>query len=561
VLPSSAGARVAYVTGSEEGEVIVTGASTAAAPDSGNYVVPVDLSGETVGAPIYLGGTATPLAIAITPDGATAYAAYTRGDRVFPIDTATNTAGPPIVVGDAPEAIAITPDGTRAYVANYGSNTITRIDLATGATTTIPGDGGPSGVAITPDGTRAYVTNYNSDTVTPIDLATDTPGATIPVGEEPWGLALTPDGARAYVADTGEATVTPIDLASNTPETAIAASNFPQFVAITPDGARAYVTSGPNPITPIDIATDAAESGIATSDRLTGLAILPDGSRVYFTDHNAEALAKILLPGNTLVPAAAAGEELEAIAIVPNQPPHAAFSSTATPELGVAFDASGSTDSDGSVARYDWDFGDGDTAANAGASPNHTYAQAGTYQVTLTETDNEGCSLDFVFTGQTAYCNGSNVARVTHTVTVGGTEAPKEEVKAKETSSCLPVGGNASSFVPKLRSSHVVPGVRVKLAVNAPAHLAIESVLVWSDGGKTSKTALESISVDINQWRRIRIPIPTELRDKLPLGTRVGLKMQIQAAPHGGSGCTGTVTQKRLRVRVVRVIPDAVQAQ
>jgi hypothetical protein len=38
--------------------------------------------------------------------------------------------------------------------------------------------------------------------------------------------------------------------------------------------------------------------------------------------------------------------------------------------------------------------------------------------VTLTLTDNEGCSTSFVFTGQTASCNGSGVATVTKTVRV-----------------------------------------------------------------------------------------------------------------------------------------------
>jgi hypothetical protein len=38
--------------------------------------------------------------------------------------------------------------------------------------------------------------------------------------------------------------------------------------------------------------------------------------------------------------------------------------------------------------------------------------------VTLTTTDNEGCSVAMVFTGQTAYCHGSPGAAVTKTVKV-----------------------------------------------------------------------------------------------------------------------------------------------
>ena len=40
--------------------------------------------------------------------------------------------------------------------------------------------------------------------------------------------------------------------------------------------------------------------------------------------------------------------------------------------------------------HYHWDFGDGNSSAQA--SPNHNYAQAGTYLVCLTITDNAGCS-------------------------------------------------------------------------------------------------------------------------------------------------------------------------
>ena len=74
----------------------------------------------------------------------------------------------------------------------------------------------------------------------------------------------------------------------------------------------------------------------------------------------------------------------------PNQPPTAAFTSSAS-VLTASFDGSGSSDPDGSVASYSWDFGDG-SAAGSGATPQHTYAAPGTYQVTLTVTDNQGAT-------------------------------------------------------------------------------------------------------------------------------------------------------------------------
>ncbi|HET9657908.1 MAG TPA: LamG-like jellyroll fold domain-containing protein [Kineosporiaceae bacterium] len=72
-----------------------------------------------------------------------------------------------------------------------------------------------------------------------------------------------------------------------------------------------------------------------------------------------------------------------------NQAPTAAFSS-AVSGLGVALDGTGSLDADGSIASYAWDFGDGSTGTGATAS--HSYAADGTYQVTLTVTDNAGAT-------------------------------------------------------------------------------------------------------------------------------------------------------------------------
>ena len=72
---------------------------------------------------------------------------------------------------------------------------------------------------------------------------------------------------------------------------------------------------------------------------------------------------------------------------VPNQPPTAAFTSTSD-ELTASFDASDSADSDGTIASYAWNFGDGTTGT--GVSPSHAYATAGTRNVTLTVTDDDG---------------------------------------------------------------------------------------------------------------------------------------------------------------------------
>ncbi|WP_130011476.1 PKD domain-containing protein [Serinicoccus sediminis] len=71
----------------------------------------------------------------------------------------------------------------------------------------------------------------------------------------------------------------------------------------------------------------------------------------------------------------------------PNVDPTAQFT-TSTDDLAVSLDASASADEDGEIVGYAWDFGDGETGE--GVTTTHTYAQAGTYEVTLTVTDDRG---------------------------------------------------------------------------------------------------------------------------------------------------------------------------
>jgi glucose/arabinose dehydrogenase/PKD repeat protein len=71
-------------------------------------------------------------------------------------------------------------------------------------------------------------------------------------------------------------------------------------------------------------------------------------------------------------------------------PPVAVFTFHPSPvatDVPVAFDASNSSDSDGTIRSYAWDFGD--ATKGAGKTETHSYRSRGTYRVALTVTDSE----------------------------------------------------------------------------------------------------------------------------------------------------------------------------
>src|SRR5713101_2379850 len=71
------------------------------------------------------------------------------------------------------------------------------------------------------------------------------------------------------------------------------------------------------------------------------------------------------------------------------QPPVASFTSGCG-GLTCSFDGTISSDPDGTIVSYSWNFGDGTTGS--GPIVSHTYAAAGTYTVELTVTDNTGAT-------------------------------------------------------------------------------------------------------------------------------------------------------------------------
>src|SRR3954470_15516964 len=81
----------------------------------------------------------------------------------------------------------------------------------------------------------------------------------------------------------------------------------------------------------------------------------------------------------------------------PNSAPTASFTASPNPgytERDITFDGSGSSDSDGTIAKYEWDWESDGTYDQTGASAtaSHAYPFAGTYTVRLRVTDDDGAT-------------------------------------------------------------------------------------------------------------------------------------------------------------------------
>ena len=130
-----------------------------------------------------------------------------------------------------------------------------------------------------------------------------------------------------------------------------------------------------------------------------------------------------------------------------NEPPTADANGPYAGFVGdtVVFDGSASTDADGAVVRYDWDFGDGIVAADAGPVPTHVYAAAGQFTVTLTVTDGLGAT-------------GSNSS----SVTIAGRDAASDG-ETQYNSYCASCHGDpwvAPAVDSALTGAHRVTGAR-----------------------------------------------------------------------------------------------------
>jgi len=145
-----------------------------------------------------------------------------------------------------------------------------------------------------------------------------------------------------------------------------------------------------------------------------------------------------------------------------NQPPvaNAGQDQTVIEKEVVMFDGSGSTDADGTIVTYAWDFGDSNIGS--GEMTTHTYTAAGTYTATLTITDNDGLT-------------GSDTAVIT-VKTPGSLEVKSSPAKAK-----IYINGIYTEQVTKWKFDDMAPGdYKVYVTLEGYSTPATETVKVIS---------------------------------------------------------------------------------
>jgi YVTN family beta-propeller protein len=410
VAAAPADARNAYVANSGDGSVTVLDADTNA----------------VIGA-VALGGE--PSDVAITPDGSLAFVANLNG-TVSVIATATNqvVAGP-IAVGAKPRGIAISPDGVRAYVSNSADDTVSVIDVATrGVAATVHVGSEPEGIAFSPDGTRAFVAQRGGD-VSIVDTASSAVAGTIADALGPARISIGPRGGRGYITNSASTSISPFVPASGAVGAPIAVGGPPLGIATTPNGQFAYVTSPESgTVTVVNAALDSVAGAPVTGfPGAAGIAIDPDGAHGYVTDGGGNTVTLLDSVHNLAAGPIQVGAKPAAVAVVPDQPPTAGFFVSPSHKVAkrrLTFRAGASTDPDGKIVEYAWDFGDRHHTHGTKTTVFHRYRKPGTYLVTLKVTDENGCSTERVFTGQTVSCNGSPIATATQAIVVGNGRGP-----------------------------------------------------------------------------------------------------------------------------------------
>lgn len=403
----------------------------------------------------------------ITPDGKYLYVGDFNGDALggFAIGSGGLTAlsGFPISGPDGPNAAVVDPTGSHVWTADYEGDAASGFAIAAGGSgSALPGfpvalGAGPTTIAVTPRNDFVYTPASNADLISGFRRGADgslTPLAGFPLGHGGWPIDIefSVDGKFLYVANNTADSISgyAIDQQSGAltevPGSPFPTGDLPVGLAASSRGGLLFSANGGGTIDSFAIAGDGSLTPVdeqPAGSSPNDVEVSPDGRFIYTANFWSGNISGFSISANgTLAELSGSpfGDGTTAIgsfAIVPNQGPAAAFSS-AVSGSSASFNGGASTDPDGSVATYAWDFGDG--GSGSGVAPAHTYAAPGTYTVTLQVTDDENCSNLQIGTGQVFSCNGSPAAIVSRAITIPAARpltlrfASAKQVKSKGSS-------------------------------------------------------------------------------------------------------------------------------
>lgn len=244
----------------------------------------------------------------------------------------------------------------------------------------------------------------------------------------------------------------------------------------------------------------------------------------------------------------------------PNQLPTASFTSSCT-ELACTFDATASTDDDGTVRGYAWSFGDGTTGA--GATTSHAYPTAGTRTVVLTVTDDQGG------TGTVSHVVAAG--QVNTAPTASFTATCDGRVCSFDGTGSVDPDGTVVGYDWDFGDGTVGQGATIQHPYAAGGNYQVSLVVTDNAGATGSLSQAQSVaSVQTVSFRAAATPVqqvksatssivvPTTVRPGDALILVLSTNSAVSAPPPGGFTLVGTQTASTaMTTRVWQKVADA----
>ncbi len=405
-----------------------------------NDVSVIDLTNGTVIETIAV--EEVPVDVAASPNGNLIAVTNAVGGSISLIDPSTNAVINTFPTGNLPSNGVFGPDGTTIYQSFLAENRVEVFDLDGNSIANIDIPGGPTAMALRPGTDLLYVVRSSDGALGAINVSTNEADPTIDITLEgvtaagptnPFSIAISEDGNTAVVPNSSSGFGNVVDLTTGTvsriqesfsPDGAGATDAFLGGgigAAISGDfglvveesaGELSFVDLTNNNVIINTFTDDDGIIGFGATTLPIGVAVNAENTTALVTLSGPNQVAVVDLTDRsfTTIDVGDTPRRLAIVSVVEDQniAPSAAFTSdvtSGTAPLTVSFDASTSSDDDGEIIEFAWDFGDGNTATGETAS--NTFTQAGTFTVTLTVTDDDSATATATATIEVSEDNGN----------------------------------------------------------------------------------------------------------------------------------------------------------